>query len=101
MNNNFFYAAKNLIYFHIVNDFIIRLYLKDSLPLTEEHFVFGDTPANLRLGLDIGGTDVHVWNPEMEIGSPELSSSVEDIRSTVSATPPPFIYDFVEDVPLN
>lgn len=29
-----------------------RLHLKDILPLTEDHFVFGNIPENLRIGLD-------------------------------------------------
>lgn len=29
--------------------------LKDRLPLTPEHFVEGNTPANLCMGLDLGG----------------------------------------------
>ncbi|XP_011502965.1 PREDICTED: ornithine decarboxylase 1-like [Ceratosolen solmsi marchali] len=85
---------------HVVADESIWLLLKDALPLTEDHFVIGDTPANLRLGLDIGGTDVNVWNNSvMELGSSELSSEEEILID--SATPPPFIYDYVEVDPLN
>lgn len=38
----------------ITNSFIVcfRLLLKDILPLTEDHFVVGNIPENLRLGLD-------------------------------------------------
>lgn len=38
-------------------DFFYRLLLKDTLPLTDHHFVMGNTPANLRMGLDIDGKD--------------------------------------------
>ena len=84
----------------IIFSSVYRLLLKDALPLTEDHFVIGDTPDNLRLGLDIGGTDVNVWNnPTMELGSSELSSEEEILVD--SGTPPPFIYDYVEVDPLN
>lgn len=49
---------------HVISDESIWLLLKDSLPLSEDHFVIGNTPANLRLGLDIGGLDVNAWNME-------------------------------------
>lgn len=79
---------------------ILRLLLKDALPLTEEHFVIGDTPANLRIGLDIGGTDVNAWNNSaMELASSEISS--EDEILVDNSTPPPFIYDYVDVDPLN
>lgn len=35
---------------------VARFMLKDLLPLTEHHFVMGNTPANLRIGLDKGGS---------------------------------------------
>lgn len=75
--------------------------LKDTLPLTEEHFVLGDTPQNLRLGLDIGGhTDVNAWNnPSMELASSEISSEEEILVD--SANTPSFIYDYVHVDPLN
>lgn len=68
--------------------------------MTEEHFVLGDTPANLRIGLDIGGTDINAWNdPAMELASSTISSEEEILVE--SATPPPFMYDYVEVEPLN
>ena len=36
--------------------FYFRMLLKDRLPLTPDHFVEGNTPANLSMGLDLGGT---------------------------------------------
>ena len=80
--------------------FYHRLMLKDALPLTEEHFVIGDTPENLRLGLDIGGTDVKAWNnPATELASSELSSEEEIlVDSSASAA---FLYEYVEIEPLN
>ncbi|OXU29989.1 hypothetical protein TSAR_001106 [Trichomalopsis sarcophagae] len=86
---------------HVVADESIWLLLKDALPLTEEHFVLGDTPQNLRLGLDIGGhTDVNAWNnPAMELASSEISSEEEILVD--SANPPSFIYDYVDVDPLN
>lgn len=35
--------------------FLFRMLLKDRLPMSPEHFVEGNTPANLCLGLDLGG----------------------------------------------
>lgn len=68
--------------------------------MTEEHFVIGDTPANLRLGLDIGGTDVNAWNNStMELAASEISSEDEILVDTTA--PPAFIYDYVEVDPLN
>lgn len=72
-----------------------RLLLKDALPLTEDHFVIGNTPANLRLGLDIGGADTTAWrNANIELTSTEILAD--------STNPPSsFIYDYVEVDPLN
>jgi len=69
--------------------------LKDALPLTEDHFVIGDTPANLRLGLDIGGNDIDPWRDAhpIELAPPE-------ILTDTSNTPPHFIFEYVE-APLN
>lgn len=46
---------------HVVADESIWLLLKDMLPLSEDHFVIGNTPSNLRLGLDISGSDIGCW----------------------------------------
>ena len=72
-----------------------RLLLKDALPLTEDHFVIGNTPANLRLGLDIGGNDIDPWRDThpMELTPPE-------ILTDTSNTPSHFIFEYVE-APLN
>lgn len=48
---------------HVVADESVWMLLKDLVPLTEDHFVIGNTPANLRLGLDIGGSDPWAINP--------------------------------------
>lgn len=80
---------------HIVSDESIWLLLKDALPLTEDHFVIGNTPANLRLGLDIGGNDIDAWrNPDIELRSAGLLTGTGNSAS-------PFIYDYVEVDPLN
>lgn len=69
--------------------------MKDALPLTENHFVIGNTPANLRLGLDIGGNDIDPWTDahSMELAPPEILTDTPD-------TPPHFIFEYVE-TPLN
>lgn len=70
-----------------------RLLLKDALPLTEDHFVIGNTPANLRLGLDIGGTDVE-WNDStIDLSAPSIMAD--------PASSSPFLYEFVEVDPIN
>lgn len=46
---------------HVVADESSWLLLKDMLPLSEDHFVIGNTPRNLRLGLDIG-SELSVWS---------------------------------------
>ncbi|XP_033226728.1 ornithine decarboxylase 1-like [Belonocnema kinseyi] len=80
---------------HIVADEHIWLYLKDAVPLTEDHFVIGNTPANLRLGLDIGGTDVDAWrNPDVDISAKEMMMDAAN-------NSPTFIYDYVEVDPLK
>lgn len=90
-----------LIFFFFNEEFnnfilIFRLLLKDVLPLTEDHFVIGNTPANLRLGLDIGGNDINPWrdaNPTMALTTPEILTDTAN-------NPSHFIYDFIEP-PLN
>lgn len=47
---------------HVVADESVWLLLKDMLPLSEDHFVIGNTPANLRIGLDIDGKDMNPWS---------------------------------------
>ena len=67
--------------------------MKDALPLTEDHFVIGNTPANLRLGLDIGGTDVEWSDPAIDLSTPNIM-----------ADPPgssPYIYEYVDVHPIN
>lgn len=75
---------------------LFRLLLKDALPLTEDHFVIGNTPGNLRLGLDIGENDINPWRDADS--TIKLPSS--EIISDSPNTPPQFIYDFVE-APLS
>ncbi|XP_015113581.1 ornithine decarboxylase [Diachasma alloeum] len=79
---------------HVVAEENVWLLLKDALPLTEDHFVIGTTPANLRLGLDIGGSKVDQWAP----APLDLASS-----GIINEQPPssPFIYEYVEVGPLN
>ncbi|XP_012283835.1 ornithine decarboxylase [Orussus abietinus] len=81
---------------HVVADEAVWLLLKDALPLTEDHFVIGNTPANLRLGLDIGGSKIDGWaNPGIEL------VPTQEILSNPTDSSPPFIYDYVEVEPLN
>ncbi|PSN36694.1 Ornithine decarboxylase [Blattella germanica] len=96
---------------HIVADESIWCMLKDMLPLSEDNFVMGSTPNNLRLGLDIGGnSDVQEWaipisprpalcHQEMGIdsGSP-LKEAVMDHSSPPASA---FHFDFVEVGPIN
>lgn len=78
----------------IIIFFLIRLMLKDALPLSEDHFVIGNTPANLRLGLDIGGTKIDDWkNQPIDCNGSDMS----DETTTTSD----FIYDYVEVEPIN
>lgn len=70
--------------------------MKDALPLTEDHFVIGNTPANLRLGLDIGGNDIDPWSD----GDSAIALTTSEMLADTPNTPPHFIYDFVE-APLN
>lgn len=75
---------------HIVADENIWHLLKDALPLTEEHFVIGNTPANLRLGLDIGGTDTNAWhNSNIELTSTQILADVTNPPSS-------YFYDYLE-----
>lgn len=68
--------------------------MKDALPLTEDHFVIGNTPANLRLGLDVGGNDIDRWDAHsIELAPPEILTDTPN-------TPPHFIFEYVE-TPLN
>lgn len=78
---------------HVVADKNIWLLLKDALPLTEDHFVIGNTPANLRLGLDIGGNELEIWH------NSKIDLTPTDILTDSPTTPSPFIYDYVD--PLN
>lgn len=40
---------------HVVAEESIWSMLKDSMPLSEDHFVMGSIPANIKMGLDIDG----------------------------------------------
>lgn len=63
--------------------------MKDSLPFTEERFVMGDSPANLRIGLDIKDNSANEWN-HTEISS---EVSTEEEISTNASSPTSFIYN--------
>lgn len=76
--------------------FFYRLLLKDALPLTEDHFAIGNTPANLRLGLDIGENDIDPWNDN----DSAIALVTPEILVDTPNTSPHFIYDYVE-APLN
>lgn len=80
---------------HVVAEEHIWLMLKDALPLSEDHFVIGNTPANLRLGLDIGGTKIDDWKNQ------PIDCNGSDISDETSTTTSDFIYDYVEVEPIN
>lgn len=80
---------------HVVADESVWLLLKDALPLTEDHFVIGNTPANLRLGLDISGNDIDIWNNQ------EIRLTPAEILTDAPNSQSPFIYDYVEIDPLK
>lgn len=69
--------------------------LKDALPLSEDHFVIGNTPTNLRLGLDIGGANMDGWtDTAIDLAPPDIL----DASSSATAT---FLYDYVEVDTIN
>ncbi|XP_034943938.1 ornithine decarboxylase 1-like [Chelonus insularis] len=79
---------------HVVAEEKVWRLLKDILPMTEDHFVIGNTPANLRLGLDIDPTKIDEWdNPSIDLSSSGI----------INEPPPssPFIYEYVEVEPIN
>ncbi|KAK0093589.1 hypothetical protein PV326_013175 [Microctonus aethiopoides] len=79
---------------HVVVDENIWLLLKDLLPLTDDHFVIGNTPANLQLGLDIGGSKVDDWT------SPPMGLSTSGIIGEPTQSSP-YIYEYAEVEPIN
>ncbi|XP_032665387.1 ornithine decarboxylase 1-like [Odontomachus brunneus] len=82
---------------HVVADESIWLLLKDVLPLTEDHFVIGNTPANLRLGLDIAGNDIDPWmdaDRQINLAPAEILADAPNTKSS-------FMFEYVEVDPLN
>lgn len=79
---------------HVTADENVWLLLKDILPITEDQFVFGNTPDNLRLGLDIDGSKIDEWNNSSIDLSP--SNIIDDPNNSS-----PFIYEYVEVEPIN
>ncbi|CAD6225366.1 GSCOCG00005642001-RA-CDS [Cotesia congregata] len=79
---------------HVIADENVWLLLKDILPMTEEHFVIGNSPDNLRLGLDIDGSKIDEWN------DPAINLSGSDIIDDPNNSSP-FIYEYVEVGPIN
>jgi ornithine decarboxylase len=78
---------------HVVAEESVWLLLKDALPITEDHFVIGNTPANLRLGLDIGGTKVDEWpNPPIDLNQSDINEPPQASQ---------FIYDYAEAEPID
>lgn len=75
---------------HVVADEGVWLLLKDAFPLTEDHFVIGNTPSNLRLGLDIGGTNIDGWT------EPDITLAPSEILDGSSASTASFLFDYVE-----
>ncbi|XP_074109288.1 ornithine decarboxylase 1 [Cotesia typhae] len=79
---------------HVIADENVWLLLKDILPMTEEHFVIGNSPDNLRIGLDIDGSKIDEWN------DPAINLSGSDIIDDPNNSSP-FIYEYVEVGPIN
>jgi len=85
--------------------------LKDLLPLTEDHFVIGNTSANLRIGLDIGGNgNIQDWaiplspRPVLCHQELDLESDATMEEAIMDHSPPPastFRFDYVEVGPIN
>ncbi|XP_049940908.1 ornithine decarboxylase 1-like [Schistocerca serialis cubense] len=86
---------------HTVIDVQGWLLLKDRLPMTENHFVIGNTPANLHLGLSIDGQgNIDEWD---EVHTPVSSSDDEIVEdhtshSTVGSS---IIYPFLQMGQVN
>ncbi|KAJ9592498.1 hypothetical protein L9F63_015815 [Diploptera punctata] len=80
---------------HVIADETIWYMLKDHLPLTEDHFVLGGTPNNLRLGLDIAGNEVMQDWSMPSLCHQDSGSSLEDTSSSA------FHFDYVEVGPIN
>jgi hypothetical protein len=85
--------------------------LKDLLPLTEDDFVMGNTPANLRSGLDMGDSgNIQDWaiplSPRAVLCHQDLDlnsdSAIE--KAIMDHSPLPasvFRFDYVEVEPIN
>lgn len=84
--------------------------LKDLLSFTEDHFI-GNTPANLRIGLDVGGSgSVQDWAIPLS-SRPTHCHQELDLESGAAigevimdhSTPPTsaFQFDYVEVGPIN
>jgi hypothetical protein len=84
--------------------------LKDLLQFTEDHFM-GNTPANLRIGLDIGGSaSMQDWaiplSPRPTLCHKELGIESDAMieNAIMDHSPPPasaFQFDYVEVGPIN
>ncbi|KDR16679.1 Ornithine decarboxylase, partial [Zootermopsis nevadensis] len=95
---------------HVVADECIWFMLKDLLSFTEDHFI-GNTPANLRIGLDVGGSgSVQDWAIPLS-SRPTHCHQELDLESGAAigevimdhSTPPTsaFQFDYVEVGPIN
>jgi hypothetical protein len=90
---------------------VARIMLKDLTPLTEDHFVMGNTPANLCMGLDIGGRgSIQDWAIPLSPASmlcrqdQDLESGPAMGEAIMDHSPPPapaFRFDYVEVGPIN
>lgn len=96
---------------HVVADQSIWFMLKDLLPLTEDDFVVGNTPANLRSGLDVGdGGNIQDWaiplspRPVLCHQDLDLDSGSTIEKTIMDHSPLPtsvFRFDYVEVEPIN
>ncbi|KAJ8868876.1 hypothetical protein PR048_030417 [Dryococelus australis] len=89
---------------HIVISEEDWLLMTSELSVCEDQFVFGNSPSNLRIGLDVGDED-DKWETPLSVQSPvcrkpSLSCHV-DVLDHCSAQPPSFLCDFVEVEPIN
>lgn len=97
-------------YKYVTLCFVVRFMLKDLLSFTEGHFM-GSTPANLHIGLDIGGSgSIQDWaiplspRPSLCHQELDLASDAAIKEVVMDHSPPPasaFQFDYVEVGPIN
>jgi len=66
---------------HTVSSHAAWMLLRERLPLSPEHFVEGNTPANLCMGLDLGGAAPISEVARLSLASADLSGSRSSLDS--------------------